>query len=86
MKSKKRRAPASNIKKISIAKAEARDEGPRLLPLRPAVQEMIDAAMEKRPFDWHRLPDPINVGPGDSMTNCGMGQQLFRRIGFRAGR
>jgi hypothetical protein len=48
-------------------------------PLRPAVQELIDAAMEKRPFDWHRLPDPINVAPNDSMTNCGMGQQSLQR-------
>ena len=48
-------------------------------PLRPAVQEMVDAAMEKRPFDWHRLPDPLNVGPNDSMTNCGMGQQSLQR-------
>jgi hypothetical protein len=48
-------------------------------PLRPAVQELIDAAMEKRPFDWHRLPNPINVGPNDSMTNCGMGQQSLQR-------
>jgi hypothetical protein len=48
-------------------------------PLRPAVQELIDAAMEKRPFDWHRLPDPINIGPNDSMTNCGMGQESLQR-------
>lgn len=48
-------------------------------PLRPAVQELIDAAMEKRPFDWNRLPAPINVGPNDSMTNCGMGQQSLQR-------
>ena len=48
-------------------------------PLRPAVQELIDAAMDKRPFDWHRLPAPINVGPNDSMTNCGMGQASLQR-------
>jgi hypothetical protein len=48
-------------------------------PLRPAVQELIDAAMEMRPFDWHRLPDPLNVGPNDSLTNCGMGQQSLQR-------
>jgi hypothetical protein len=48
-------------------------------PLRPAVQEMIDAAMEKRPFDWHRLPDPLSVGPNDSLTNCGMGQESLQR-------
>jgi hypothetical protein len=48
-------------------------------PLRPAVRELIDAAMEKRPFDWHRLPDPLNIGPNDSMTNCGMGQESLQR-------
>jgi hypothetical protein len=48
-------------------------------PLRPAVRELIDAAMEKRPFDWHRLPDPLNIGPNDSMTNCGMGQDSLQR-------
>ena len=48
-------------------------------PLRPAVQEMIDAAMDERPFDWRRLPDPLNVGPSDTMTNCGMGQQSLQR-------
>jgi hypothetical protein len=48
-------------------------------PLRPAVQEMVDAAMDKRPFDWHRLPGRINVGPSATMTNCGMGQQSLAR-------
>ncbi len=48
-------------------------------PLRPAVQELIDAAMEQRPFDWHRLPDPLNAGPNDSLNNCGMGQQSLAR-------
>jgi hypothetical protein len=48
-------------------------------PLRPAVQEMVDAAMEKRPFDWRRLPDPINVAPVATMNNCGMGQQTLAR-------
>jgi hypothetical protein len=48
-------------------------------PLRPAVQELIDAAMEKRPFDWRRLPGRINIGPSDSMNNCGMGQQTLAR-------
>jgi hypothetical protein len=50
-----------------------------LQPLRPAVQEMIDAAMEQRPFDWRRLPAPINVWPSATMTNCGMGQQSLQR-------
>jgi hypothetical protein len=48
-------------------------------PLRPAVQELIDAAMEQRPFDWHRLPDPLNVAPNDSLNNCSMGQQSLAR-------
>src|SRR6185436_9203746 len=48
-------------------------------PLRPAVQELIDAAMEQRPFDWHRLPDPLNAGPNDSLNNCAMGQQSLAR-------
>jgi hypothetical protein len=48
-------------------------------PLRPAVQELIDAAMEHRPFDWHRLPDPLNVAPNDSLNNCSMGQQSLAR-------
>ena len=28
-------------------------------PLRPALRELVDAAMERRPYDWHRLPDPL---------------------------
>lgn len=30
-------------------------------PLRPAVQELIDAAMERRPYDVWRIPDPRNM-------------------------
>jgi hypothetical protein len=48
-------------------------------PLRPAVQELIDSAMEKRSFDWRRLPDPINIGP--SRQNCSIGQQSLARGG-----
>jgi hypothetical protein len=48
-------------------------------PLRPSIQELIDAAMEKRPFDWHRLPNPLNIGPNQTMTNCGMGQDSLQR-------
>jgi hypothetical protein len=40
---------------------------------------MVDAAMEKRPFDWRRLPDPINVAPVATMNNCSMGQQTLQR-------
>ena len=28
-----------------------------LQPLRPALRELIDAAIERRSYDWHRLPD-----------------------------
>jgi len=38
MKAKKLK-PTRNIKKIHIAKPEARDEGPRLIPLRPVRDE-----------------------------------------------
>jgi hypothetical protein len=30
-------------------------------PLRPAVKELIDAAMEQRAYDVWRIPEPINV-------------------------
>jgi hypothetical protein len=82
---------AGNGTQATIAVPKAADGGeiydgkqhyshPALMqPLRPAVQEMIDAAMEQRPFDWHRLPAPINVGPNDSLTNCGMGRQTLER-------
>ena len=28
-----------------------------LQPLRPPLRELVDASMEKRPYDWHRLPE-----------------------------
>jgi hypothetical protein len=48
-------------------------------PLRPSIREMVDAAMEQRPFDWHRLPNPLNVGPNATLTNCGMGRDSLQR-------
>jgi len=30
-------------------------------PLRPAVRELIDAAIAGRPFDWKKIPDPLNT-------------------------
>ena len=30
-------------------------------PLRPALQELVDAAMEQRPYDVMRLPEPRNT-------------------------
>ena len=83
---------AGNGTQATIAVPKAADGGeiydgkqhyshPALMqPLRPAVQELIDAAMEKRPFDWHRIPIPLlNIGPNDSLTNCGMGRQTLER-------
>jgi len=34
-------------------------------PLRPAVQELIDAAMEQRPFDVMRIPDEERGSPNN---------------------
>jgi hypothetical protein len=48
-------------------------------PLRPALQELVDSAMEQRPFDWHRLPDPLNVGPNDTVSNCVNGRDSLLR-------
>jgi hypothetical protein len=31
-------------------------------PLRPAVRELIDSAIASRPYDWHRIPDPLSTG------------------------
>jgi hypothetical protein len=30
-------------------------------PMRPALREFIDATIEQRPYDWHRIPDPLNT-------------------------
>jgi len=30
-------------------------------PLRPSLRELVDAAIAKRPYDWHRLPEPLNT-------------------------
>ena len=43
-----------------------------LQPLRPALRELVDAAMEQRPYDWHRLPDmPVDY------TICASMRQNF---------
>ena len=44
-----------------------------LQPLRPALRELVDAAMEKRPYDWHRLPDDMPV----DLTICASMRQNF---------
>jgi len=34
-------------------------------PLRPALRELIDAAIDRRAYDWHRIPaDQLNAGNG----------------------
>ena len=30
-------------------------------PLRPAVQELIDSAMDRRPYDWHLIDGTLNT-------------------------
>ena len=45
-------------------------------PLRPAVRELIDAAIARRPYDWHRIPDPLNT---DGF--CGSLRQNFEASG-----
>ena len=44
-------------------------------PLRPAVQELVDAAMEQRAYDWHRLPPPLNIGPDNTEGICSSEKQ-----------
>jgi len=39
-------------------------------PLRPALRELVNAAMAQRAFDWRRLPDPLNIGPNDTLSTC----------------
>lgn len=49
-------------------------------PLRPAIQELIDSAMQQRPYDPNRIPDRLlNTGPPKTVQNCSIGQQLLQR-------
>jgi hypothetical protein len=48
-------------------------------PLRPALQELVDSAMGQRPFDWLRLPEPLNAGPNDTVSNCINGRGSLQR-------
>jgi len=43
-----------------------------LQPVRPALRELVDAAMERRPYDWHRISDM-----GVDYTICGSMRQNF---------
>ena len=47
-------------------------------PLRPAVQELIDAAMESRPYDVMRLPEPRNTDRICSIQRSGLQSGSFR--------
>jgi hypothetical protein len=48
-------------------------------PIRPSVRELVDAAIEKRPFDWHRLPDPLNTDAlcGSERQNLAAGGAIY---------
>jgi hypothetical protein len=50
--------------------AQAYDYPAVMQPLRPALQELVDSAMQGRSFDWHRLPEPLSTGPNDTVSNC----------------
>jgi len=30
-------------------------------PMRPALREFVDSTIERRAYDWHRIPDPLNT-------------------------
>jgi len=45
-------------------------------PLRPAVRELIDAAMASRPYDWQRIPPPLSTG-----ELCDRMAESFERTG-----
>lgn len=40
-------------------------------PMRPALQELVDAAMEQRDFNWEHIPSQyLNTGPNETLSNC----------------
>jgi hypothetical protein len=45
-------------------------------PMRPALAELVDSAMTGRPYDWHRIADPLNT---DGL--CGSMRQNFEASG-----
>jgi hypothetical protein len=47
-------------------------------PLRPAVQELIDAAMAGRPYDVQRIPEPRNLDKVCSIQRGGLESGSFR--------
>ena len=49
-------------------------------PLRPALQELVDSAMEQRPYDWRRIPENVlNVAPHETLSNCFNSKESLRR-------
>ena len=49
-------------------------------PLRPALQELVDSAMEQRTYDWERIPKALlNVGPNETLSNCYNSGESLRR-------
>jgi hypothetical protein len=48
-------------------------------PLRPAVLELIDSAIEKRPYDWQRIEGTLSAGPGETASRCGNGNASLKR-------
>ena len=47
-------------------------------PLRPAIQELVDAAMERRPYDVMRLPEPRNTDRVCGIQRAGLESGSFR--------
>lgn len=46
-------------------------------PIRPAIRELIDAAMEKRPYDVMRIPEPRNTDKVCSVQRSGLESGSF---------
>lgn len=46
-------------------------------PLRPAIRELIDAAMEQRPYDGRRIPQPRNTDKVCSVQRSGLESGSF---------
>jgi hypothetical protein len=61
---------------------QAYDQPALMQPLRPAVQELIDAAMAQRAYDWHRITDLSSEGaPNNTQGICVSGKQILETEG-----
>jgi len=51
----------------------------RFQPMRPSLRELVDAAIEKRPYDWHRLSQPLNTDElcGSEKQNLEAGSAIY---------